>query len=185
MDEISEMKQLSELPGIYESNELKISQLVDFTSQAPLQLPADQKYLFSQTGEELHIFGSENGIKQYAIEPANEVGFARLQTIDVGIKLFVNFFEGIKSIILHSEPRNCESSFGSKISFESRSSGESRESRKASGRESRRSSWGESNSGESRSRSSSSGESRSGGESRSSGYSSYGGGESRGGESRW
>lgn len=172
------MKPLKDLKGTYGSKD--ISNLVDFTSKAPVQLPEGGQYHFEMDGSTVHVYGVRNGIKQYNIGNLGEgMSLSGIQTTNRGVEIGLSLGE-VERIILHSEVFRGDLPTGGAGSLRSRLSGESRndgESRGYTGGESR-------NSGESR-KSYNLGESRqTSGESRTIRRSSFGGGESRGGESR-
>jgi hypothetical protein len=96
------MKPLKDLKGDYASKE--ISDLVEFTSRAPIHLPENEKYHFEKHGTTVHIHGNKNGIKIYEISKLEKD-----MTLD-GLKYTFNGVEinlkygGVEKVILHSSP---------------------------------------------------------------------------------
>lgn len=94
------MKPLRELKATYGSND--IADLVDFTRQAPVELP-EGKYHFEKDGATVHVYGVERGIDQYNIgalaEGTSLQGVKKTSSgVEIGLTL-----GGVEKIILHAK----------------------------------------------------------------------------------
>ena len=137
------MKSLKDLKGTYSSKD--ISNLVDFTSEAPLKLPENGTYRFEKQGTVVHIYGVHEGIKEYEIgDIPDSMTFNGIKQSDLGVVVKLHW-EDIDSVFLHSlvletngvdyrtknTPRIIPQQIGESrvyIGGESRNSGESRQS---------------------------------------------------------
>jgi hypothetical protein len=124
----TKFKPLKDLRGSYGSND--ISQLVDFTSQANINLPESGNYFFEKQGNTIHVYGTREGISEYELPEQSGAVRVTSEGIELGYKA-----KGVERVVLHARPyagdlvqktQRQTRTTGSSASGESRESGESR-----------------------------------------------------------
>lgn len=92
-----QFKPLRELRGSYGSS--GVGELVDFTRQANINLPASEAYFFEKQGSTVHVYGTQRGINQYEFPE----GAGAVRVTSTGIELGIQL-GGVEKVILHSKP---------------------------------------------------------------------------------
>lgn len=127
------MKPLRKLRAEYASHDIET--LVDYVKDAPIALPATDAYRFEKKGNEVHIYGIEQGIKDYQITDATTLG--RITSTRQGVELRILDGSDISKIVLHSKPYRTTASRITTRTTSSRRTASGGESRKATSGESR------------------------------------------------
>jgi hypothetical protein len=136
------LKPLKDLKGSYGSQD--ISQLVDFTKGAGINLPESEVYFFEKKGNTVHIHGTSSGISEY--ELPNYSGTVKVTSsgIELGYK-----FGGVEKVVLHTKPYSGNLAKRTRIRTRATEGSDSSESRSGEGISGTRYGSGESGSGES------------------------------------